>query len=239
MIYVFDHKIIFDSEESTLKKINDHEQVEIKLSAPAKRLLLTFILDNGQVLSKDFLLKKVWEEHNFAPTEANLNNNLSILRKSFAKLDSTKSYINTVPKMGFRLNAIINDDEGVDEKTPPATKKRTFKNPKMLIAALAIPVVVGIFLFNFIQSESAPLEIDHCKVYKENLLDNLDIQRVKDQINEQKIDCSTDKDIFYDDNGFSTNREEVLFISTCIYNNKDKNTYTSCKTIRNVNGDKK
>ena len=246
MAYILDGKILFDSEQSILQCLNGDE--EVTLSAPAKRLLLTFVLHNGQVLNKEQLLKKVWEEHHFAPTEANLNNNLSILRKSFAKLDKTKSYINTVPKIGFRLDSLITESIGdsiceSNSFSAGLISKKTSKTiSKILLPSLYTTVSMAFlcfFIFYFVEPQLAKFKIGECKLYTKKSWSNDEVMRVKKILLDEKIDCKSAKDIFYEDNGFNSSREKISFVGVCIDNKKNDNTYVSCTTIRNIEGGSK
>lgn len=79
----------------------------VQLSKPGARLLAELIIHSGEIMTREDLIKKVWEDHNLTPSGSNLSNHISLLRKAFLQLDMTERIIITVPKVGFRLEAEI------------------------------------------------------------------------------------------------------------------------------------
>ncbi|CAI1526368.1 MAG: winged helix-turn-helix domain-containing protein [Serratia marcescens] len=106
MKYIIDKFVIFDSNSLTLH-LYDNSQVTTRLTKPATRLLLELIQNNRTSMARDDLFKKVWLTHGFTASNAGLNNYISELRKAFSLLGHDREIIITIPKLGFRLEAVI------------------------------------------------------------------------------------------------------------------------------------
>src|SRR5689334_11928913 len=68
-------------------------------------LLLVLVEHHGHLLEKDELMKLVWP--NTVVEEANLANNISILRKTLD--ENGERYIETVPRRGYRFVAAVRE----------------------------------------------------------------------------------------------------------------------------------
>src|SRR6266540_5368551 len=64
-------------------------------------LLLVLIENSGHLLEKDELMQRLWP--NAVVEEANLPNNISLLRKALGDDASEHQYIETVPRRGYRF----------------------------------------------------------------------------------------------------------------------------------------
>ena len=73
------------------------------ISVPPKALQILVLLveKQGEVVSREELLEKVW--HETFVEEANINYTISLLRKSLGK----KKLVQTVPKRGYRFTAEV------------------------------------------------------------------------------------------------------------------------------------
>ncbi|WP_431225008.1 winged helix-turn-helix domain-containing protein [Serratia sp. L9] len=106
MNYIINLTITFDPENRALVLENDIQQ-SVELSKPATRLLSELINNNRVNLNRDDILKSVWEDYGFSPSNASLNNHISELRKALTSLGMNKNIIFTVPRVGFRMDAEI------------------------------------------------------------------------------------------------------------------------------------
>lgn len=73
-------------------------------------LLKVLVQNNGSLLQKEELLKEIWPD-TFVE-EGNLNRNISILRKVLGEDPSGRSYIETVPRRGYRFVASVKEIAG-------------------------------------------------------------------------------------------------------------------------------
>ena len=90
----------------------------LPLTAKVFDTLLVLVERRGQVVEKDELMKLLWPD-SFVE-EANLSQNVSILRKVLGESPNDHRYIVTVPGRGYRFVARVTESE--DEETR-ATKQ--------------------------------------------------------------------------------------------------------------------
>src|SRR5262245_32646280 len=98
-------------------------------------LLEALVRNSGHLVEKDELIQQVWPD-SFVE-EGNLNRNVSILRKVLGD-DSSQSYIETVPKRGYRFAAVVreittNGSRVID--TESNTAHAETKKPDVVLAA--------------------------------------------------------------------------------------------------------
>lgn len=109
MKYIINLTIVFDPENQSLLVRNNH-QLKVELSNPATRLLTEFIKNNKFELTRETLIKRVWEDFGFSPSSASLSNHISELRKAFAALELSTKILITVPRVGFKMEAEIHPE---------------------------------------------------------------------------------------------------------------------------------
>jgi DNA-binding winged helix-turn-helix (wHTH) protein/TolB-like protein/Flp pilus assembly protein TadD len=109
-----------DAENHTLWRGGEPVQVFPK----ALEVLFLLLDKKGEIVSREELLKAVWQDTYVE--EANINYTVSLLRKTLGK----KNYIQTIPKRGYRFSAEVRE---VSENGKP----KVSENGK---AALAAPV---------------------------------------------------------------------------------------------------
>ncbi|RZF16042.1 winged helix-turn-helix domain-containing protein [Serratia marcescens] len=121
MKYIINLTIIFEP-ESKLLLLRNNNQLTVGLSNPATRLLNEFIKNNKIELTREDLIKRVWEDYGFSPSSATLSNHISELRKAFETLGVSKNILITVPRIGFKMEAEIHP-ETKEPGGPDATEK--------------------------------------------------------------------------------------------------------------------
>ena len=101
-------------------------------------LLLTLVERHGRLLGKDELMKSVWPDT--VVEEANLANNISILRKTLG--ENGRRFIETAPKRGYRFVAEVREsnEEGAERviQEPQTTGGDAIAEAPALSAALPI-----------------------------------------------------------------------------------------------------
>ncbi len=73
----------------------------VALTPKAFEILVVLVRANGRLLLKDELFQQVWPDT--AVEEANLTNNIVLLRKVLGTDETGRSYIETVPRKGYRF----------------------------------------------------------------------------------------------------------------------------------------
>lgn len=105
MKYVIHSTVIFDTIEYTLTLLyNPH--TSIKLSNSAGRVLEELVKhhDSDTLVTREHLFAVVWKNHGLEPSNGNLNQQISLIRKVFNTFKFNQSSIITIPKRGLKLN---------------------------------------------------------------------------------------------------------------------------------------
>jgi transcriptional activator of cad operon len=95
-------ELIFDSRSRQLR-LGDQQRY---LEPRQYQLLLSLLASAEQPLSRDQLIQTVW--HGRIVSDGAINRAISMLRKAFASLDPDTNYIETLPKLGYRLAPEVN-----------------------------------------------------------------------------------------------------------------------------------
>lgn len=117
MKYNIDNKVIFDSERNTLSSLDNEGKIEEELARPTSRLLLELINQQGKLVERNDLLTRVWSDYGAIPSEGNLNNHLTFLRKRFDFWGIDRKNIETIPRKGVILKVLIIE---IDDGSPPS-----------------------------------------------------------------------------------------------------------------------
>lgn len=88
--------------------MREHELVP--LTPKAFEILLTLLENDGRIVPKDDLMKKVWP-HTFVE-EGNLTQNVSLLRKALGESANDTQFIETIPRRGYRFVAPVTRANG-------------------------------------------------------------------------------------------------------------------------------
>jgi DNA-binding winged helix-turn-helix (wHTH) protein/TolB-like protein/lipoprotein NlpI len=106
-------KVLYEFDSFRLNPA-DHSLVcgekPVSLTPKSFDILVTLIERNGQLVTKDELMKKIWPD-SFVE-EANLTVNVSALRKALGDTTEHQQYIETVPKLGYRFTARVTARNG-------------------------------------------------------------------------------------------------------------------------------
>jgi len=86
----------------------------VPLTPKVFETLLALLEHHGQVLGKDALMERIWPDA--VVEEANLVQNVFILRKVLGESEEGRQYIETLPRRGYRFVAAVRElpDEGTD-----------------------------------------------------------------------------------------------------------------------------
>src|SRR5690348_6378287 len=110
-------KVLYEFDSFRLNPA-DHSLVcgekPVSLTPKSFDILVTLIERNGQLVTKDELMRKIWPD-SFVE-EANLTVNVSALRRALGDTPEHQQYIETVPKLGYRFTARVT----ARNETPPS-----------------------------------------------------------------------------------------------------------------------
>src|SRR6266545_3767286 len=79
----------------------------VPLTPKAFEMLVALVERSGHLVEKDELMKAVWSDA--FVEESNLTNNVYELRKILGQGENGRSYIETVPKRGYRFAAPVQE----------------------------------------------------------------------------------------------------------------------------------
>jgi DNA-binding winged helix-turn-helix (wHTH) protein/TolB-like protein len=122
VLYEFDEFFLDPGDRALLR-----DGKTVSLTPKSFDILVTLVERNGQLVTKDELMKRIWPD-SFVE-EANLTVNVSALRKALGDTPGHQQYIETVPKMGYRFIARVraldgNPPSGIElVSTPEVTQK--------------------------------------------------------------------------------------------------------------------
>lgn len=224
-VYILNGLIHLDIDKRTL---SDKDK-EIELSHAGSRLLNILILNANEVISRDLLLREVWEEHNLTPSNGNLNKTIFLIRKWLSEF-GFDNVLETIPKQGFILHMTVSP-------VRECNLLSFLKNKGKII--LCFFFVLSLFLlmlflnirhsqgdsdFNFME------KLSKCDVYASSNLSLLQAKSfLKSQDGKQVIEeCNDHKiDIYIDSDSISKlNVKGEYFVSVCdageISNGKNK-----------------
>ncbi|HYY95692.1 MAG TPA: winged helix-turn-helix domain-containing protein [Pyrinomonadaceae bacterium] len=116
--YVFDSYRV-DAEERQLLRGEEH----VHLTPKEFETLLVLVRNCGRVLTKDELLKEIWPDTYVE--EANLANNISVLREALGGGGKENPYIKTVARRGYRFVAPVRELSAGEEAANGAASGET------------------------------------------------------------------------------------------------------------------
>ncbi|WP_331828186.1 winged helix-turn-helix domain-containing protein [Candidatus Blochmannia sp. SNP] len=120
MKYVIESTIIFNTAEYILTSLTD-SNTSVKLSNSAGRVLEELIkqrnIDPNTPVTRDHLFSIVWRTYGLEPSNGNLNQQISLIRKTLTYFGLDPSSIVTMPKRGLKLNSQLTIEK-INEETP-------------------------------------------------------------------------------------------------------------------------
>jgi TolB-like protein/DNA-binding winged helix-turn-helix (wHTH) protein/Flp pilus assembly protein TadD len=128
----------------------------LKLRPQPFLLLETLVAHPGEVVSREELRGTLWSDETFVDFEHGLNTSVKELRRALRDSASNPRYIETVPRVGYRLIVPVEKTEpgtiAVEPASIPADPVLGHSRPRwstILIAALLILVVFASFWWRF------------------------------------------------------------------------------------------
>lgn len=100
MRYIINSSIAFRVEDGALYRIESNDIVVLPI--PAQRLLLIILESGGSILHREFLLQEVWDNFGLVGSNNNLNQYLSLLRRTVSAF-GCENFIETIPKVGIKI----------------------------------------------------------------------------------------------------------------------------------------
>lgn len=212
--YVLAETVFFNPADTTIINIRTRDTITLGITAGR---LLQVILDSGhQVLTKEYLLERVWDDNGLTGSGSSLNQYLSILRRSLKAMELDEVII-TIPKTGVFLSEGIKvtppQSHPGEEKTPdsgePSGKN---KFPYAMLTYLTCILGSATFVFftvyilyfkeSFVQKDTHLLtRIDSCNVYYLKTANKKDSNKIINLISEfmksKNLTCDAYRDIYF------------------------------------------
>lgn len=140
MKYVIHSTIVFDTIEYTLTSLHN-PHVSVKLSNSSGRVLEELVKyhSTNTLVTREHLFVIVWKTHGLEPSNGNLNQQISLIRKIFITFGLNGASIITIPKRGLKLNdqLIVEKIKNETTHTTILTKKITNNNHNTILPMLA------------------------------------------------------------------------------------------------------
>lgn len=118
MKYVIQSTIIFNTAEYVLTSLTD-SNTSVRLSNSAGRVLEELIkqrnIDSSTPVTRDHLFSVIWRAYGLEPSNGNLNQQISLIRKTLTYFGLDPSSIITIPKRGLKLNSQLTIKQMSDE----------------------------------------------------------------------------------------------------------------------------
>jgi len=260
MDYLFDNNILYRSNDGTLHYLEGGSEETITLPPVLNRILLLLVINQGQVITKEEFLTKVWDNYGKPGSSNTLNQYLSILRSVFSNHLGKKPII-TVPKQGYMLSFDINitiaeertspeadeilktDDISITESVTPNILFSKRKNLLIFyISILLIAIAITFFASNKSEHSTAIRpnvlgKIGDCTVYsfseyKTELQKKSDIEAVHHQATKYNINCDANIYFYYyrNENIEYGEKGDYSMLTRCKQTNS---IHDECLTTRN------
>lgn len=110
MLFTINNIIKFRNNDGALW-IENIPDSEIILTITTSRLLNLLLSRNGQLITRDEILTKVWDAYGLKSSNNSLNKYISDLRKVFRDMGQSEEIIVTVPKTGFTFSATVHEEK--------------------------------------------------------------------------------------------------------------------------------
>lgn len=132
---------------------------QLYLEPRQHQLLLCLLQGAGQVVSRDTLIAKVWQGR--IVSDSAINRAVSMLRKALASLDEYTDYIETMPKLGYRL--LVAANTRADAAVPHAAAATPVARRQRFYAALLLPLLtaIAVIAWWFIAKEVPNVKAGH------------------------------------------------------------------------------
>lgn len=136
----------------TRKKTLTYDGAPVPMPLKELELLCVLIENRGELVTKEELLDKVWED-SFVE-ESNLSRHIYLLRKTFKDFGENEEYIQNIPRRGYRFSGEVREiavgEVIIEKHTSTKTliefqdEKDEFAEPIRVVERLSAPVKSGI-----------------------------------------------------------------------------------------------
>ncbi|VEA61579.1 phosphate regulon transcriptional regulatory protein PhoB [Serratia plymuthica] len=237
MKFIINKRLRFHDDNSLLEVIDDNVE-PVALTGTLSRLLSLLVRNNNTLLTRDYILTHVWDDHGQTASNNNLNNYISMLRKMLSSLGEADIIV-TMPRQGFMFTATdintIDDDIIINATNPDVIDnhgllvgRKTW--PKKMALAIFVMAALVSAGFAFFTAGHQPLSyqnagrIGGCDVKLVTTYHNIgrmdvNLNEIGKQLESNGFSCSTPVTVYYYSNkvlvGKTGIKGNVHFISYC------------------------
>jgi DNA-binding winged helix-turn-helix (wHTH) protein/tetratricopeptide (TPR) repeat protein len=139
--------------------ILEREGVRVVLTPKVVDTLLVLVVNADRMVTKEELMKAVWPD--VTVVESGLTRNISILRKALEEGMPDGSYIETIPRRGYRFVAPVTEEraeEPAEQEAEPARRRRWW--PVWAVAAALVVASLGAVLWFRAGRSNAPRAVE-------------------------------------------------------------------------------
>jgi DNA-binding winged helix-turn-helix (wHTH) protein len=197
------------------------------------------VTSKNEILNRNELIKRVWEDYGFTSSNNSLNVAVSEIRKAFSSLGKDPQIISTIPKIGLqfvgKVTPIISQNGTLINVIANQNNQPVSSTKKWIIPPLIFLTTFysGLYTYNYFKNK-LKIEQEHkelaltqhkCDIYTLGH-QSYNIEEIKKNTEQFLKDCEVyRKEIFYEKLKGAT-----LFIGACTLNNQGE--YLKCITIK-------
>ncbi|MGU3522808.1 transcriptional regulator [Enterobacteriaceae bacterium C23F] len=147
MKYLIEDRVIFRPDDGTFWAIG-HEDEKVILPPIVARLMTLLLEEQGNVLTRDEIMERVWTIHGLEPSGNSLNQYISNIRRNFLNAGLGDNVIKTIPRIGFIFSGEIKVEKQlrpeaensfpVEEASLPRKVVKTSSNHKLFYSTLFV-----------------------------------------------------------------------------------------------------
>ncbi|CAX59311.1 winged helix-turn-helix domain-containing protein [Erwinia billingiae] len=215
MQYTINNTIKYNTYEGSLTLVSTNDTLTLPL--PARRLIELILESEGEILTRDFLFVEVWDKYGLRSSNSNLNQYMSILRRSLVRL-GCDNFIVTLPTVGIRLseNVLITKEDvpGIphiinSEDVSELGKSFSFSRKKILSVLLLMLVIIsGGLIYKYLYTDSLDPTAQvvkmegGCELTMLKTFNDSEVANVKKQVGiimkKNQLSCQTGKRVYFD-----------------------------------------
>jgi DNA-binding winged helix-turn-helix (wHTH) protein len=215
----------------------------LTLPLPARRLIELILESDGEILTREFLFVEVWDKYGLRSSNSNLNQYMSILRRSLVRL-GCDNFIVTLPTVGIRLseNVLITKEDLPEiphiinpENVNALEEKYSFSKMKIVslfLVCLLIVIIFGIIRYGMnddldpvtkVVNMDGGCELVMLKTYNDSEVVDV-TKQVTAILHKNNLTCQTGKRVYFDSYASSSLQSYGrTMLSYCSVGNKGNN----------------
>lgn len=129
--------------------------VKLRLQDQPYQVLLNLLEHPGEIVSREELRSALWNEDTFVDFETGLNTAIKRLRETLGDSADNPTFIETLPRRGYRFIAPV---EGAEPAPPPAPPRGRSVRVSILVGACVLLVGAGMFVYKRTRVPALPVQ---------------------------------------------------------------------------------